>query len=104
MLRIRNLPAADRIAACLETFTERLAADGSPCPLPLSQIELSDFLGLSPETPSRQVRKLCDAGRLRRDGRKLLLLPAAFLIRAGAPDAPVSRSICQEIATDGSLP
>jgi CRP-like cAMP-binding protein len=75
VLCIRSLPAAERIAACMETFSARLAADEAPCPLPLSQIELSDFLGLTPETTSREVRKLCAAGRLARSGRKLLLLP-----------------------------
>lgn len=76
VLCIRSLPAAERIAACLDAFSQRLVAGAAPCPLPLSQIELSDFLGLSPETTSREVRKLCEAGRLARAGRKLLLLPA----------------------------
>lgn len=76
VLCIRSLPAAERIAACLDAFSQRLVTGAAPCPLPLSQIELSDFLGLSPETTSREVRKLCEAGRLARAGRKLLLLPA----------------------------
>jgi len=74
VLSIRNLPAAERIAACLDAFAARLVTSDAPCPLPLSQIELSDFLGLSPETTSREVRKLCSAGRVARSGRKLLLL------------------------------
>ncbi len=75
MVRIRNLPAAERISAGLDVFAERLARDGGPIQLPLSQLELSDFLGLSPETTSRELRKLRSAGRLKRDGRRLLLMP-----------------------------
>lgn len=75
VLQIRNLPAAERIAACLDAFAARVVKSDAPCPLPLSQIELSDFLGLSPETTSREVRKLCANGRVARSGRKLLLLP-----------------------------
>jgi CRP-like cAMP-binding protein len=82
VLCIRSLPAAERIAACMDMFSQRLVTTGSPCPLPLSQIELSDFLGLSPETTSREVRKLCAAGRLARVGRKLLLLPRSARARA----------------------
>lgn len=96
VLCIRSLPAAERIAACLEAFADRLVGDGAPSPLPLSQIELSDFLGLSPETTSREVRKLCAAGRLDRVGRKLLLLPRraegrqrAVRRRAAAEAAPI---------------
>lgn len=87
VLCIRNLPARDRIAACLATFSERLVKDDGPCPLPMSQIELSDFLGLSPETTSREVRKLCEAGRLGRRGRKLLLLPPGARRRRPPDDA-----------------
>lgn len=97
VLHVRNLPAAERIAACLDAFSARLAPSDVPCRLPLSQIELSDFLGLSPETTSREVRKLCAAGRLARTGRKLLLLPPSSKRSAAASWSPASsgeRPIC----------
>ena len=98
VLSIRSLPAAERIEACRAGFAARLVRGDSACPLPLSQIELSDFVGLSPETTSREVRKLCAAGRLARSGRKLLLLPPGPSRRRGAPVAPPAlrgeRPIC----------
>ncbi|MDP3314902.1 MAG: Crp/Fnr family transcriptional regulator [Devosia sp.] len=98
VLCIRSLPAAERIAACLETFALRLVGDGAPSPLPFSQIELSDFLGLSPETTSREVRKLCAAGRVARAGRKLLLLRPASQTGMGrrrSPAAAEARPLAQ---------
>ena len=81
----RRLTAADRLATrtATESVSARLAAyllelakaaDGDKLTLPLSMKELATFLGATPETLSRRMRRLEVEGFLKRDGKHIRLL------------------------------
>lgn len=81
----RRLTAADRLATrtATEPVSARLAAyllelekaaDGGSLTLPLSMKELATFLGTTPETLSRRMRRFEMEGLLKRDGKHIKLL------------------------------
>lgn len=76
--------AASKVAGLIKAMAE--AASDSPChmacrfELPLSREEIAGMLGLTIETVSRQLRRLEDAGAIRREGRRGVLIEDAALL------------------------
>lgn len=81
--RIRSLlvdvgtkKALPRVASCILLFMDKQAGDGrsEPFNLPISRQEMGAFLGLSPETVSRQLKGLVTSRVIRLDHRRLTVL------------------------------
>jgi len=68
--------ALPRVASCLLLFMEQQVKPGETCPfqLPISRQEMGAFLGLSPETVSRQLKDLTSSRVIRLDHRRLTVL------------------------------
>ncbi|MGO5052352.1 Crp/Fnr family transcriptional regulator [Lachnospiraceae bacterium LCP25S3_G4] len=70
--RTANEQVIDRLRSYLEDLS--LAADSKTFVIPMSMRELSDFLATSPETLSRNIRKLESDGTIRRKCRNVTLM------------------------------
>jgi CRP/FNR family transcriptional regulator len=68
--------ALPRVASCLLLFMEKQVKPGEtrPFQLPISRQEMGAFLGLSPETVSRQLKDLTSSRVIRLDHRRLTVL------------------------------
>jgi CRP-like cAMP-binding protein len=68
--------ALPRVASCILLFMDKQATDGrsEPFNLPISRQEMGAFLGLSPETVSRQLKGLVTSRVIRLDHRRLTIL------------------------------
>jgi CRP/FNR family transcriptional regulator len=68
--------ALPRVASCLLLFMEKQVKPGETRPfnLPISRQEMGAFLGLSPETVSRQLKDLTSSRIIRLDHRRLTVL------------------------------
>jgi CRP/FNR family transcriptional regulator len=68
--------ALPRVASCLLLFMEKQVLPGEKRPfnLPISRQEMGAFLGLSPETVSRQLKDLTSSRVIRLDHRRLTVL------------------------------
>jgi CRP-like cAMP-binding protein len=73
--------ALPRVASCLLLFMEKQAQPGEKRPfnLPISRQEMGAFLGLSPETVSRQLKDLTSSRVIRLDHRRLTVLDVDHL-------------------------
>lgn len=91
MEQITHLPATERVLSFLEWLARRNApSPGEPVRLPMSRRDISDYLGLTPETLSRIMRQLQDEGRLSAVGRKSFTLRRSTLRLGPAEDPPSS--------------
>lgn len=64
--------AAEKLRAFIARMGERITSGGrSGICLPLSQVDLANYLGVAPETLCRAVVQLCERGELARHGRRL---------------------------------
>lgn len=70
--RTANEQVIDRLRSYLEDLSA--AVDSETFAIPMSMRELSDFLATSPETLSRNIRKLESEGTIRRKGRNITLM------------------------------
>lgn len=70
--RTANEQVIDRLRSYLEDLSA--AADSKTFVIPMSMRELSDFLATSPETLSRNIRKLETEGTIRRKSRNVILM------------------------------
>jgi len=68
--------ALPRVASCLLLFMEKQIGSGKlePFYLPISRQEMGAFLGLSPETVSRQLKGLANAKIIRLDHKRLTVV------------------------------
>jgi CRP/FNR family transcriptional regulator len=68
--------ALPRVASCLLLFMEKQVKPGESRPfnLPISRQEMGAYLGLSPETVSRQLKDLTSSRVIRLDHRRLTVL------------------------------
>ncbi|MGD8414795.1 MAG: Crp/Fnr family transcriptional regulator [Candidatus Latescibacterota bacterium] len=68
--------ALPRVASCLLLFMKKQVKPGEtrPFQLPISRQEMGAFLGLSPETVSRQLKDLTSSRVIRLDHRRLTVL------------------------------
>jgi len=68
--------ALPRVASCLLLFMEKQVKPGETRPfnLPISRQEMGAYLGLSPETVSRQLKDLTSSRIIRLDHRRLTVL------------------------------
>ncbi len=73
--------AGARVASCILLFQDRQAGARrrEPFNLPISRQEMGAMLGLSPETVSRQLRRLVDARVIRVDHRRMTVLDSRRL-------------------------
>jgi CRP/FNR family transcriptional regulator len=73
--------ALPRVASCILLFMDKQAGDGrsEPFNLPISRQEMGAFLGLSPETVSRQLKGLVSSRVIRLDHRRLTVLDVGQL-------------------------
>lgn len=74
--------AEERLAGALLGFSDRFGQRGlsrESFSLPMSRIELSNHLGLAPETMSRLFKRFQDAGLLRASGKEVLIKDKAAL-------------------------
>lgn len=63
--QISHLPASERVLWFLDWLSRREGGpSGEPVRLPMSRRDISDYLGLTPETLSRIMRQLQDDGHL----------------------------------------
>lgn len=75
MEQITHLPATERVLWFLDWLSRREGVPpGEPVRLPMSRRDISDYLGLMPETLSRIMRQLQDEGHLSAIGRKSFTL------------------------------
>ncbi|KAB7622756.1 fumarate/nitrate reduction transcriptional regulator Fnr [Alkalilimnicola sp. S0819] len=89
--------AEERLVIALLSFSSRFGARGlSPVRfrLPMSRGDLSNYLGLAPETMSRLFRRLQDQGLLRSEGKEVHLTDlSAMRVMAGqVPDTACERT------------
>jgi len=68
--------ALPRVASCILYFMERQPRQAKPEPfnIPISRQEMGSYLGLSPETVSRQLKGLVSSRVIRLDHRRLTVL------------------------------
>jgi CRP/FNR family transcriptional regulator len=73
--------ALPRVASCILLFMDKQSGDGrsEPFNLPISRQEMGAFLGLSPETVSRQLKGLVTTRVIRLDHRRLTVLDVSQL-------------------------
>jgi CRP/FNR family transcriptional regulator len=73
--------ALPRVASCLLLFMEKQVEPGQSRPfnLPISRQEMGAFLGLSPETVSRQLKDLTTSRVIRLEHRRLTVLDLGHL-------------------------
>jgi len=73
--------ALSRVASCLLLFKDKQLPDGraEPFNLPISRQEMGAFLGLSPETVSRQLKILTDSRMIRLEHKRLTILDGGRL-------------------------
>jgi len=73
--------ALPRVASCLLLFMDKQVKPGEKHPfnLPISRQEMGAFLGLSPETVSRQLKDLTSSRVIRLDHRRLTVLDLTHL-------------------------
>lgn len=73
--QITHLPATERVLWFLDWLATREdVPPGEPVRVPMSRRDISDYLGLTPETLSRIMRQLQDDGHLSAIGRKSFTL------------------------------
>ncbi len=86
--QITHLPATERVLWFLDRLAGREGVQpGEPVRLPMSRRDVSDYLGLTPETLSRIMRQLQDDGHLSAVGRKSFTLRRPTF-RVGPVDDP----------------
>jgi len=91
--QITHLPATERVLWFLDRLSRREAAPpGEPVRLPMSRRDISDYLGLTPETLSRIMRQLQDDGHVSAIGRKSFALRRPTL-RLGSARDPRSAAL-----------
>lgn len=73
--------ALPRVASCLLLFMEKQVEPGKTRPfnIPISRQEMGAFLGLSPETVSRQLKDLTTSRVIRLEHRRLTVLDVSHL-------------------------
>jgi CRP-like cAMP-binding protein len=98
---ITHLPATERVLWFLDRLARREGVPpGEPVRLPMSRRDVSDYLGLTPETLSRIMRQLQDDGHVSAIGRKSFALRRATLRPGPAgkprldPIGPQGRRLC----------
>jgi len=62
-----HVPARQRVLEFFERLSSQIAGEDGKFELPMTQVDASDFLGLSPETFSRVLADLRSEGLLHRD-------------------------------------
>ncbi|MGZ6040254.1 MAG: Crp/Fnr family transcriptional regulator [Phenylobacterium sp.] len=73
--QITHLPANERVLWFLDRLSRRQGVrPGEPVRLPMSRRDISDYLGLKPETLSRIMRQLQDEGHVTTTGRNSFAL------------------------------
>lgn len=73
--QVAHLPATERVLWFLDWLARREGVPpGGPLRLPMSRRDISDYLGLSPETLSRIMRQLQDDGHVSATGRNSFTL------------------------------
>lgn len=73
--QITHLPATERVLWFLNWLRDQQKADpGRPVDLPMSRRDISDYLGLTPETLSRVIRDLQVRGLITPQGRRSFVL------------------------------
>ncbi|MFO7857617.1 MAG: fumarate/nitrate reduction transcriptional regulator Fnr [Ectothiorhodospiraceae bacterium] len=97
VLAMAQRNAEQRLAIFLLGFSDRFANRGLSATrfrLPMSRHELSNYLGLAPETMSRMFRRFSDAGWLTASGKEITLDdPEALRELSRANEATMSRDI-----------
>lgn len=87
--QITHLPATERVLWFFDWLSRREGVPpGEPVRLPMSRRDVSDYLGLSPETLSRIMRQLQDDGHVSATGRKSFTLSRPTLRLGPMGDAP----------------
>lgn len=81
LARVGTKKALPRVASCLLLFMEKQVEPGQSRPfnLPISRQEMGAFLGLSPETVSRQLKDLSTSRVIKLEHRRLTVLDLGHL-------------------------
>ena len=81
LARVGTKKALPRVASCLLLFMDKQVEPGQSRPfnLPISRQEMGAFLGLSPETVSRQLKDLTTSRVIRLEHRRLTVLNLGHL-------------------------
>jgi CRP-like cAMP-binding protein len=81
LARVGTKKALPRVASCLLLFMEKQVEPGQSRPfnLPISRQEMGAFLGLSPETVSRQLKDLMTSRVIKLEHRRLTVLDLGHL-------------------------
>ena len=94
MFLLGRKTAREKIASFLMLIQRRTVAPGTvptglgqTIELPLTRDAMSDYLGLSLETVSRQFSKLKNEGLIRLDGKRKVFIPDVHALRAEAGDS-----------------
>ncbi len=92
---VAHLPAMERVQWFFTwLWRHEGGRPGVAAPLPMSRRDIGDFLGLAPETLSRALRDLADAGVLQINGRRSFVLRHTLfdlkLTSAGKEPPPAS--------------
>lgn len=86
---IAHLTAVERVRWFLDQLAMRQGAlPGEPVRLPMSRRDVSDYLGLKPETLSRIIRQLADEGHLSEVGRRSFTLSRPRLRLGAMEESP----------------
>jgi CRP/FNR family transcriptional regulator, anaerobic regulatory protein len=91
MVLLARKSAEERVASFLLAVARRLDRDLDPQPLvelPMTRLDMADYLGLTIETVSRTMSKLTAAGIIGQSGRHAVTLrrPAKLAALAGDTD------------------
>lgn len=85
LVRLGRKNATERILELLGDLYERLGSSDQPTLISLSQIEIADFVGLTPVHVNRILHRLAEKGLVVQQGRSLFVMP---LIVSGAEAGP----------------
>ena len=87
MLLLGRKTARERVASMLVQFLDRFdVIEGQPMPLPMTRLDIADYLGLTTEAISRTLTSLKKEGLFRQLDKVSILVPEHDRIRAVAGD------------------
>ena len=83
VVRLGRMAASERIASFLVQMTTTLPNHNATIELPMSRVDIGDYLGLTIETVCRQLTRLRQHGTIEIDGAKIVIRNQRVLLASG---------------------
>jgi len=83
MVRLGRMAASERIASFLMQMASMLPNQNATIALPMSRVDIGDYLGLTIETVCRQLTRLRQRGTIEIDGAKIVICNKRALLAGG---------------------